>query len=138
MNKRTAHFVLILFDIAAFAGCYFVYHEFTSLKAQIEASAGSITFQNLFGFYALPIVVPLVHLSSFVDWREPARQKIGNVLVVTICMTLVIATFVANSSLKRKIMAAGYYYCEELSEQMTFSKFNTYLKDPEQCGTPSE
>lgn len=132
MNKVTAHSILAVFDIAALAACYYVFTEWRSIDELISIGSNSVSMQSHLGFYLLSIMVPVVHILTLFKWPESAK-KLGNLFLVALFVLLMVGAFTLDSSLEDKLLSAGYHYCTEQSEAMTFSEFKTYVKDTSQC-----
>jgi glucan phosphoethanolaminetransferase (alkaline phosphatase superfamily) len=133
MNKPIAHIVILFFDLAAMGCCYFVFYEFNFIKEQISASAEVITYQNIFGLYALTIMVPVIHVTALIKWGRAVKKKWGNFFLVSAFVLLLISVFIFNLLVKNMIIESGYRYCPEKSQQMSFSTFKTYIKDTHPC-----
>lgn len=132
MNKRTAHYVLGIIDVASIYAGYHVLDEWTRIGNQIESKADQISIQAYFGLYALAALVPMIHAFSLFNLKDKAKQWLNRSLI-TLLLVLIINAFVLESQLKGMLTDAGYRYCQELSEHITFSEFNTYLSDNLPC-----
>lgn len=132
MKKVTARLVLAVLDIAALAACYYVVTELSRINQLTSDGPDSVTMQSHLGFYVLLIMMPIIHLSTLFKWRASAN-KWGNRLLITLFLLLIIGAYTLDSQLQDKLLSAGYHYCAEQSETMTFSEFRTYLKDNEKC-----
>lgn len=132
MNKLTAHLVLAALDIAALAACYYVVTEWSSINQLITDGSESITMQSHLSFYALLIMVPIIHIMTLFKWQE-STKKWSNRLLVALFLLFITGAYTLDSHLENSLLSAGYHYCTEQSETMTFSEFRTYIKDNKKC-----
>ncbi|MCP4343367.1 MAG: hypothetical protein GY799_31945 [Desulfobulbaceae bacterium] len=132
MNKVTAHLVIAVLDLAALLACYFVVSEWQSIEKQLALGAEGITFQSYFGVYGLLLIVPLTHIVVLFKWQGAVRKWVNRFLV-TVFLVMGGTVFILNSYLENKIITAGYLYCQQQSEMMTFSNFKTYLREDIPC-----
>lgn len=132
MNKVTAHLVFAALDIAALAACVYVFTEWRGIDRLISASSDSISVQSHLGFYALMIMVPVTHILALLKWQAPVKKWVSRFLVA-LFLLLIVGAFNLGSYIEDKLLTAGYHYCAEQSETMTFSEFRTYLKENIQC-----
>lgn len=132
MYKKTAHWVLGLFDFAALLTCYFVYTEWNQVNEMIAAGSNSISIQQNFQYMLLIVLVPVTHLMIF-GQSIAIIKKQGSRLLIILFLTGLISAFLLGSDLDNKLQTAGYQYCAELSEPMTFSEFRTYLNETKAC-----
>lgn len=132
MDTKSAHWVLGIFDIAAFFTCYYVYTEWNSLNELINGNAQSISVQQYFLFISLIILVPIIHVLIFFQPFQIVKNW-GNRFMIFLFLIMFVGAFYLESFLQGKLQAAGYSYCNELSEQMTFSEFRVYINQDSQC-----
>lgn len=132
MNKASAHIVLAVFDIAALAACYYVFTEWKSISELISANSNNVSMQSHFGFYALLIMVPTIHIMTAFQWPNYVK-KWCNLLLVAQLLLLTASAFSLDLFLEDKLRSAGYHYCPSQSEVMSFSEFKTYFKDNSSC-----
>jgi hypothetical protein len=132
MKKKTAHTIMLLFDAATLAACYYAFSEWQDIHQSIKIEAQTITVQSPFGIYILMLMMPIIHGLTLIDWRGSLKKWI-NRLIISIFLLMVVGLFFLNSYIDKKIVGSGYIYCAKQSEFMTFSKFNTYVREKALC-----
>jgi hypothetical protein len=132
MNKATAHAVLGAFDIAAIGACYYVVNQWSTIDGQLTSGVAAVTVQTPLGLLLLLAIVPLVHLTTLLKPSEQTKKWLNGTLVM-LFVIFIFMGFVFDNRLASKIEAAGYQYCPQQSDSMTFSEFKTYLKEGEPC-----
>lgn len=126
MKKTTAHIIFGCFDIAAVGACYHVYHTWVSVHKMLLEGVQQVTIQIPTGLYLLTVLVALVHLMSLVQWSGKKKNWMNYGLVISlVLLTVMCLSF--DVILQKHILNAGYRYCVEKSESMTFSKFKTFV-----------
>lgn len=132
MSKPAAHLVLLVFDALAILALYYVIDVWREIHHLIDGGVKSIGYQNRFSFLLLLGFVPVVHLFSFIAWRQQF-QSLGNGLLLGLFAVLLMAAFYLNGQIKNDLMANGYEDCVNLGIVMTFSEFKTYMKFDSAC-----
>jgi apolipoprotein N-acyltransferase len=127
MNRTIAHTIMGAFDFLALAACYHVVSQWSSIHRQINAGVAGITYQSMFGLYALTLIVPVAHASSLVHWKGTAKKWANRILVAVLVATFT-GALATEYLMQSAIREAGYHYCEVKSERLTVSIFKTYVK----------
>lgn len=132
MNKTTAHIIVGLADIAAVASCYYAFIEWMSVTQAINTESESISVQSYFGLYILIILVPIIHITSLIQWNSFTTKLINGSLIILFLLML-FGVILLDSHINNKLKNAGFHYCDKQSVMMTFSEFRTYLKENIPC-----
>ena len=132
MNKFTAHTVLGFFDLLALYGSYYVFERWHELSLLITNEVNRVEIQSGIGVYVLLLIIPVTHLSSFIQWSDKSARLVNKCLIATFSL-LVIVTIFISIRFTDKIEQAGYFYCEKYSNKMTFSEFRIFTKTEILC-----
>lgn len=128
MTKRTAHMILIGFDIIALIAAIYVFNVFSILSTAIDVANNHIETQGNMGVYFLGLVVPLIHCYSIMGEKYP---KLGMGLLA-ICGISIAALFIGASYMfEYKLSEADYVKCS--AEHMTRSSFYLYAREEKLC-----
>lgn len=126
MNKTIAQLIFVLIDLAAIYMAYRTIKNFFELSDNIKNHVSEINFQWPLGLYLLLLVVPILHLSSFVklEFIEKSGLKEYFTFIPLIIIVAIIVYF--NMSISSKLNNHNYKYDTEKSKRMTFSTFRVY------------
>jgi hypothetical protein len=132
MNKLTAHTVLVLFDLLALYGSYFVFEHWHDLSLLIASQVNRVEIQSGIGVYILLLIIPVTHLSSFIQWSDEAALLVNKGLIATFFLLAIVAIFI-SIKFTEKIEHTDYFYCEKESDKMTFSEFRVFTRTEILC-----
>ena len=132
MNKKTAHWVFGILDVAALFACYYVAIEWNQINKLIAIDSSSISIQQNFQFMLLIILLPVTHAISFLQSLEIVKRR-GSVILIILFVFVFVSAFFVGLHLETKLQTSGYSYCAEQSEPMTFSEFRIYLNAGSEC-----
>ena len=132
MNKLTAHTVLVLFDLLAIYGSYYVFGHWYDLTLLIENEINRVEIQSGIGVYFMLLIIPITHLTSFIKWPSDVSPWISKGLIVIFSLLIMMSIFI-SIKFTEKIEHAGYFYCKKDSNRMTLSEFRIFTKVEALC-----
>jgi hypothetical protein len=132
MNKKTAHLIIGIFDLAAIAACYYVFYRVGVIHHSINSDVKVIELQRPIGLYLLLLIVPVVHVLGLFRFSQKIL-KFVNISAIFCFLLLLVAGLYADRVLESQILKAGYQYCPTRSSGGAFSEFRVYLHDGIQC-----
>lgn len=136
MNKPVAHSILALFDLAAIGAAYYALSQRELILSLVHSQSATIQYQSLLGFYFLLLLVPVIHGISLVEAWVPLKQAIKKVIsygLVSALVAAVVAAVLFSQSIESRLLSSGYHYCPENSEAFTFSTYQSFVRELEQC-----
>lgn len=132
MTRKTAHWTLLLFDIAGLLAGYYVFTEWTRINGLLTTQAETISFQNNFSYLSLMLLMPVIHAFTFIESLSFIK-KWGNQILIGLLGFWILFAFLFSQNVEEKLSVNHYYYCESMSDQMTFSEFRVYLNRESEC-----
>lgn len=137
MSKKTAHIVLCIFDIAVIYVVWWGGHKIGQVVTDVKQSADVISFLDRIGFFVPGIILPLGHGFVIFEHFYPAwvqrRTGLLNVSVILALAVLIVSAFFISSRLQNHVRSAGYHYCEQAGNRLTFSKVLVFTRDAQIC-----
>ena len=133
MNRLSAHIVFIVFDVFSVLAVFYVMREVSAIKSLVASGADTISYQSMFSAGLLLFVVPVVHLSGVLPLADKYNAVLNSMLVVVFVGLFVVAV-VVSIDIESFLADEGYSYCENLTEQMTFSEFRVFVRPGMECG----
>jgi hypothetical protein len=132
MTKKSAHYVIAILDILSIVGVWYVVSLYNEIMLLIESGADEVFFQNFFSLILLLIIIPIIHLFSFISWT-PKIRIFGNSLLILIFLSLILTSYYLNNTIEKSLKENNYEFCSNLSETMTFSEFKTFIRTDLKC-----
>lgn len=127
MDKRLAHFVLLIFDGLSLWAFYHVIDKWHEVVQSINAGVSAIELQSPFGLYMVMLIMPIIHSQCLVKIKRKSVEKLRNYLVAGLFLFLLLSGFVFDYLIEKEVTNAGYQLCPSQSEALTFSTFKVYL-----------
>ncbi|WP_020405826.1 hypothetical protein [Hahella ganghwensis] len=136
MSKLHAHLFLLVLDIAALIAAFYTMTTWSDLLNQVINAQPEVSFQSGYTFVLVLLVVPVIHVWAIYEGTKSPSEKIkkwANRLLIVFTLFLAVSAILMNIKLTQSLTKYHYFYCEQLSDSMTFSEFRVYLKDSKLC-----
>ncbi len=137
MSKKTAHFVLCIFDVAVLVVVLWGGHKIGQVVTDVKQSADVISFLDRIGFFIPGLILPLGHGFVIFEHFYPGwvRRRVAmlNLSVILVLAALIVSAFFISFRLQNYVESAGYQYCEQAGSRLTFSKILVFTKDAKIC-----
>ncbi len=115
MNVKTAHVILILFDIAAVAACYWSLSDYLSVKQALHLGSPSVTFESSLLYLPFAMVIPVLHVTSLLRSWEPVKQSVTHISAASVFILIVVVTVFkvqATIEVEDQLEVHQYHACE--------------------------
>lgn len=132
LSKKNAHIVLILFDIAALAAIYWVYHYYCDIYELIEKQGSGIELESSLFYIILLLIMPVIHLLSVVNSigfkKKHVFERYMAWLIGAAAVGLISGRYVIQYKIETDLKNSGYVLCDRFvkgrfqSEIYQFSK----------------
>lgn len=137
MSKRTAHFILLFFDICCMWGLYVGGHEVQRILSEIHNLAEVIDYVNRVCFFLVGMGVPIIHFLTIIEYLRPNLVHKHSLLMnwgaVALVVGLISGSIFGSFYLTYRLKSAGYVYCRRASGISALAKSVVYTIDDEVC-----
>ena len=137
MSKRTAHFILLFFDICCIWGLYVGGNEVQRILSEIHNLAEVIDYVNRVCFFLVGMVVPIIHFLSIIEYFRPnlvhKHILLMNLGVAALVVGLFSGSIFGSFYLTYRLKSAGYVYCRQASGISALAKSVVYTINTDVC-----
>ncbi len=119
MNVKAAHAVLVLFDFAAVAACYWSLSDYLSVQQALHLGSSSVSFESSLLYLPFAMVIPVLHVTSLLRFWEPVKQSATYVSAASVfVLIVVVAVFKlqATNEIENQLKAHQYHACETIQK----------------------
>lgn len=119
MNKKLAHFILLILDIGAILGAYIAYQHAESTLSSINLEIEEITFESSIFYYFFVLIIPALHATSLLHHsrvKNTKRTTLINTILAAIALTIIAGKYFATHKIETSLLNANYKSCEKFNK----------------------